>query len=255
MNDLAHTSATEPEIWSCEDGQIRVTPAGQPSVFDMIKVLAGSGNPRRDWARIVKEHPEVVSKTDNLKFPGRGQRETPVVKDKEAAYYILGLLPGAAGKHYREQAAKLFVAYLENPAQLASELVERMSGEDTDWLEARLNAKRTRHTFTNELKEFGVVRDGYGRCTNAIYRPILGKDAKTMKLAVAEKTHRPVKSINPRDHMTIQELHDVESAERIAVGQLRRANVHGNNEAERVVKASAEYTRRLLDGEITIPGL
>lgn len=255
MNDLAHTSATEPEIWSCEDGQIRVTPAGQPSVFDMIKVLAGSGNPRRDWARIVKEHPEVVSKTDNLKFPGRGQRETPVVKDKEAAYYILGLLPGAAGKLYREQAAKLFVAYLENPAQLASELVERMSGDDTDWLEARLNAKRTRHTFTNELKEFGVVRDGYGRCTNAIYRPILGKDAKTMKLAVAEKTHRPIKSINPRDHMTIQELHDVESAERIAVGQLKRTNAHGNNEAERVVKASAEYTRRLLDGEITIPGL
>lgn len=255
MNDLVRASATEPEIWSCEDGQIRVTPAGQPSVFDMIKVLGGQKNPHQVWVRLTESHPEVLPKCENLRFPGRGQRETPVVKDKEAAYYILGLLPGAAGKHYREQAAKLFVAYLENPAQLAGELVERMSGEDTDWLEARLNAKRTRHTFTNELKEFGVERDGYGRCTNAIYRPILGKDAKTMKLTVAEKTHRPVKSINPRDHMTIQELHDVESAERIAVGQLRRTSAHGNNNAERVVKASAEYTRKLLDGEITIPGL
>lgn len=144
---------------------------------------------------------------------------------------------------------------LEQPAKAVETLVPRLNEEETEWLEARLNAKRTRHTFTDQLKEFGVVRDGYGRCTNAIYRPILGQDAKTLKLQVAQKTSLPVKAINPRDHMSVRELQDVESAERIAAGQLRRTNAHGNTEAERVVKASAEYTRKLLDGEISIPGL
>lgn len=144
---------------------------------------------------------------------------------------------------------------LERPAQAIETLVPRLDEKESEWLEARLNAKRTRNTFTNELKEFGVERDGYGRCTNAIYRPILGQDAKGLKESLAQKTNLPVKAINPRDHMTVRELQDVESAERIAVGQLKRTEAHGNREAERVVKASAEYTRKLLDGDITIPGL
>jgi hypothetical protein len=36
-------------------------------------------------------HPEVLGKCENLQFPGPGQRETPVAKTKEDAYYILGL--------------------------------------------------------------------------------------------------------------------------------------------------------------------
>lgn len=38
----------------------------------------------------------------NLRFPGSGQRETPVAKDKAAAYQILGLLEGAVGAAYRK---------------------------------------------------------------------------------------------------------------------------------------------------------
>lgn len=57
-------------------------------------------DPAKAWERLIKAHPEVVQKVDNLVFPGPGQRETPVAKDKEAAYYILGLLPGAVGQQY-----------------------------------------------------------------------------------------------------------------------------------------------------------
>lgn len=49
--------------------------------------------------------PEVVQVADNYKFPGKGQRETPVT-DSEGAFYIIGLLPGAVGHAYRERAAK-----------------------------------------------------------------------------------------------------------------------------------------------------
>lgn len=49
-----------------------MTPQGQPSVFDMIRVLGGQKNPRDAWRRLVESHPEVVEKCDNLRFPGRG---------------------------------------------------------------------------------------------------------------------------------------------------------------------------------------
>lgn len=242
-------------LWTCDLGEIRITAEGQPSVFDMIKVLGGQKNPRQAWERLIESHPEVVTKTDNLRFPGPGQRDTPVAKTKEDAYYILGLLPGAVGRKYREQAAQLFSRFLDDPASVASAAVERMSDVERDRLEARLKGKRTRFHFTNVLKEHGVVQVGYANCTNAIYVKILGATARQLKVHIAEKTKMSVQHVNPRDHFSVQQLGDVETAERIAAGQLRRQSVAGNAGVERVVMRSAEYTRRLLDGDIDIPGL
>jgi hypothetical protein len=241
--------------WISDDGTIRIGPGGQPSIFDMIKVLGGSSNPRRDWARIAESHPEVVPKVYNLLFPGPGQRETPVAKDRESAYYILGLLPGAAGRKYREHAAKLFTRFLEDPAGLAASIADTLTEDQAAKLEARLAGKRTRRTFTDELKEYGVVQQGYAHCTNAIYVPILNADAWQLKERFAEEKGLPVKKVNPRDHMSIQQLNDVDTAERVAVGQLRRSTVAGNVGVARVVRKSAEFTRKLLDGDIDIPGM
>ena len=82
----------------------------------MIRVLGGQKNPKQVWLRLKESNPEVVPKCDHLKFPGPGQRETPVARTKEDAYYILGLLPGAVGRKYREQAAALFSRFLDDPA-------------------------------------------------------------------------------------------------------------------------------------------
>jgi hypothetical protein len=242
-------------LWTCDLGEIRMTPQGQPSVFDMIRVLGGQKNPRDAWQRLVESHPEVVGKCDNLRFPGRGQRETPIARTKEDAYYILGLLPGAVGRKYREQAAELFSRFLDDPASVASAAVERMSDEERDRLEARLKGKRTRHVFTDVLKDHGVVQVGYGNCTNAVYVQILGATARQLKVGIAATKNLPVQRVNPRDHFSVQQLGDVETAERIAAGQIRRQSAHGNTAVEHVVLHSAAYTRRLLDGDIDIPGL
>ena len=77
-------------------------------IFDIIQLLGGKKNPRQVWDSIIDLYPEVVQKTDNLKFPGAGQRKTPVARTKEDDYYTLGLLPGAVGNNYREESAKLF---------------------------------------------------------------------------------------------------------------------------------------------------
>lgn len=239
-------------LWTSDSGDIRVTAEGQPSVFDMIRVLGGQKNPREVWNRLIWTHPEVVGKCDNLKFPGPGQRETPVAKTKEDAYYILGLLPGEVGRKYRQQAAKLFIRFLDNPAQLANELIGRLDEQQQKLLEARLNGIRTRHTFTDVLKEYGVVQNGYANCTNAIYIPILGNSARGLKMEIAERTNLPVARINPRDHMTIEQLNDVETAERVAAGQLRKKPVYGNTGVEQVVRKSAEHLSRLLSGDFDV---
>lgn len=243
-------------LWTCDDGSIRVNKAGQPSVFDMIKILGGQKNPRRCWGRLTETHPEVVAKTDNFKFTGAGQRETPVAKDKEAVFYILGLLPGEVGRKYREQSAKLFTKWIEDPAGLVGDLADQLDEEQQKKLEARLSSKRQRHEFTDALKDQGVMRWGYAHCTNAIYESILKAGARGLKDRFAERENVAISKIkNPRDHMTITELGEVEFAEKVATGQIRRQNVYGNHGCERVSRKSAEYTRKLIDGEIDIPGI
>ena len=242
-------------VRACDDGSIRVTPDGKPSVFDMIRVLGGLKAPHKAWERLCEAHSEVLSGCQNFKFPGRGQRLTPVARDKEAAYQILGLLPGAAGAAYRKQAAELFVKFLDDPAALAAETVERLDKAELEWLEARIAGKLARDCITGVLQEHGVQGHGYAMCTNAVYIPILGSTAKQLKTAIAEKTGIPAKNIKTRDHLAIKQLREVETAERIAAGQVKLTNVQGNEKVAKVVRASAEYTRALLDGTIQIPGL
>jgi len=59
----------------------------------MIKVLGGQKNPYQAWSDIFKADPDVLQKTEDFVFPGRGQKASPVARTKEDAYYILGLLP------------------------------------------------------------------------------------------------------------------------------------------------------------------
>ena len=70
-------------------GSIRRTEDGKISVYDLISVVSGQKSPREVWRRLTEQYPEVVTKCDNLKFKGAGQRNTPVT-DKEGALYILG---------------------------------------------------------------------------------------------------------------------------------------------------------------------
>lgn len=243
--------------WTSDDGEIRITSNGQPSVFDMIKILGGQKNPRRCWGRLAETHPEVVAKTDNFKFTGAGQRETPVAKDKEAVFYILGLLPGEVGRKYREQSAKLFTKWLQDPAGLVGDLAEQLEEDQQKKLEARLKGKRTRHKFTDALKERGVGgRYGYANCTNAIYEPVLGASARGMKLRIAEREGLVVAKVKSvRDHMTLDELTDVEFAEDVAEAQIRRHDIYGNYGCELAARKSAEHVKKLRNGEIDIPGI
>lgn len=239
--------------WESDNGVIRVTSEGQPSVFDMIKVLGGLKNPRKTWKRLCSQYPEVVPLCYNLQFPGPGQRPTPVTKTKEDAYQILGLLPGEVGKKYRKEAAELFVKFLEDPKGLAADIADNLSQEDQNWLEARLTVKRTRLQTTDCWKAHGVEGIGYAQCTNAIYRPLLGKTAKEMKEDIAKTKNLPIKSIKPRDHMTLNELAELNSTEQVAIKQVEIRNLHGNKDVTKCCEKTSQHMRDLFDGNILIP--
>lgn len=73
-----------------DNNEIRVTVDGRYSVYDVIR-FCGKKNPRDAWNRLKNEYSEVVEKVSLHKFPGRGQRETPIT-DRETIEAILRLL-------------------------------------------------------------------------------------------------------------------------------------------------------------------
>ena len=245
-------------------GAIRITTQGQPSVIDMIRVLGGQKNPRQVWKRLIASHPEVVPKCDNLQFPGPGQRETPVARTKEDAYYILGLLPGAVGSKYREDAARTFVQALDDPAGLIERLRPRLTAEEEQWLETRLRGKRTRGTFTSALSRAGVSQNAYGDCTNAIYLPVLGHKASALKKIIRIKRNITTKKVSIRDNLPAEDLDRVEQSEGVAIGQLKRMHnrLQGtprsaarDSHVEHICRTSAEYSEKLRQGLVAVPGL
>lgn len=72
-------------IVSFEDFEntVRVTKDGLCSVYDVMKV-AGMTQPGRSWGRMCQKFPELKDRVEFHKFPGRGQRETPVANGQSS---------------------------------------------------------------------------------------------------------------------------------------------------------------------------
>jgi hypothetical protein len=212
-------------IAELDNARIRRTPNSQCSVYDLIAVVGDKKNPRQVWNDLQKVYPEVVQKTDNFKFIGKGQRKTPVT-DREGWAYILGLLPGIMGHRYREEAAKLLIRYLDADITLSAEIVDRNENEDDlIWLEARLRGKITRKRVCATYARHGVYGKGYARCTNETYLGLYGATAKGMR----RRKGLP-ENANWRDFASINELNEISFTEDLENLGLKRINANGNDE-------------------------
>ena len=108
-----------------EVGRIRKTndtPA-RVSVVDTIAVITGknanhSAEAMRDLGN---RYPEVNGGIVHLKFPGRGQRNTPVA-DARGIVEVIMLLPGAQAARIRRQAAELLVRFLGGDLGIVAEV-------------------------------------------------------------------------------------------------------------------------------------
>ena len=224
-----------------DDAAIRVNEDGRYSIFDVIR-LCGCSSERKVWERLTERYPEVVAKCHNFKFQGRGQRETPVT-DREGILYIIGLLPGTAGRAYREAAAKVFLAYLDASPELAESVIDRAKPEDLDRIQKRLLGKGVRIRFVSELHDRGVV-EGWqiGDCTNAIYQPLLGGTAKMVK----QQRNLPARA-NLRDNLSTLELAATMLAEEIATRDMASQDAKGFHQCKSVTRNAAAKVRKALD--------
>jgi prophage antirepressor-like protein len=172
-----------------EDHEIRVVGDGRFSVYDVLvafleptvrKGQKGSAiNPRQLLKTLSERNPEVVHFCDNFKFPGRGQRNTPVT-DEEGMYQILMLCPGKRGAEFRKWAAGI----IANPDKALDHAVRKYKklGWSDRQIKARLDGKVARYKLTDTLKEHGVSKPmEYALCTEAINLNLLGQTSKQLK--------------------------------------------------------------------------
>jgi hypothetical protein len=89
-------------------------------VYDLISAVVGNlDTARRAFNRLK----DVGTRCpDMFKFPGQGQRPTPVV-DARGAVEILLVLPGRVAAHFRRSAADVIVRYLGGDPSLVEEVV------------------------------------------------------------------------------------------------------------------------------------
>ena len=138
----------------------------------------------------------------------------------------------------------------KNPDLIGRRYIEayKRRGKDGKWIAARLQGIDTRNAFTDTLKSHGVTGNGYGRCTDAIYKPLYGCTARGIR---ARKSLPAKGSI--RDHMSRTELIAVQLAESLASDTIEKRDVRGNRPCEReslnasqcVAVGLTEYRRRL----------
>ena len=114
-------------------------------MYDVMDVITGCAqNAQRDRKRLLDAFPEVTANCSNFnsevcqklthfKFPGRGQRDTPVA-DLPTIIEIIFLLPGKTAARIRSEAAKLLVRYVGGDLSLVQEVrqmahIQKLLGE------------------------------------------------------------------------------------------------------------------------------
>lgn len=218
--------------------QIRTTPDQKTSVFDFIRVVGGSSDPRKVFQRLTERYPEAVTLCHNFKFAGRGQQPTPVT-DKEGILQILGLLPGAVGKKYRAEAAKLVLAFYEAPEELAvatfNQIADRATIQKT---KARIEGIATRKLEIKAFDDTGLISEPwqYGALTNATYQGLLGGTVKELK---AQKGLKP--SDSRRDNLNDVSLAAINLSELVAA---KKATTFG--ELRELTRAQAARVREAI---------
>ena len=112
------------ELTIADVGKLRKTNDTPPrvSVYDVISTISSNPNARETWAELKRKYPEVVGNPDNFKFPGQGQRETPVT-DARGIIEIIMLLPGRKAAQVRQKSADVIVRYLGGDPSLVPEIM------------------------------------------------------------------------------------------------------------------------------------
>ena len=218
---------------------VRSTDDRRFSVYDVLVafgVADKSSNAKNVYDRLVTNNSEVTTLCSKFKFPGRGQRDTPVATE-EGIYQILMLCPGQRGAEFRSWAAGI----LADPDKALTHAVGKYKrqGRSDNWIKARLDGKLNRRHFTDTLKEHGVEGIGYAKCSDAINVPILGAPAKQIRQAQGV--------VHTRDALTDVQLAAISLAEAVARQSINEENRWGNDSCQEACGDAAKKVKRVFE--------
>lgn len=136
-----------------------------------------------------------------------------------------------------------FKRFLDNDITLADEIIQRSQSDDElKWIQARVEGKIARKSFTDELKKRGVTGVGYAMNTDAIYTGLFGKTAKQIK-EERQIEHKDT----TRDDMSFFELSAVRFAEANAVKRMEKHGSTGNKPTTIDSAITAQILKEAMD--------
>jgi prophage antirepressor-like protein len=218
---------------------VRSTEDQRFSVYDVLVAFGVADKPsnaKNVYDRLAASNLELTTICSKFKFPGRGQRDTPVATE-EGIYQILMLCPGQRGAEFRSWAAGI----LADPDKALTHAVGKYKrqGRSDNWIKAKLDGKLNRRHFTDTLKDHGVEGIGYAKCTDAINVPILGAPAKQIRQAQGV--------VHTRDGLDDVQLAAISLAEAVARRSINEENRWGNNQCQEACGDAAKKVKRVFE--------
>lgn len=195
-----------------------------------------------DWKRFAgKQFIESVAKNLNL-LPAQVYKTTRGKGGGSWAHWQIAL---AYAKYLSDDlhmhVNEVYMRYRSGDVTLADEIADKASPKDQEWLVKRVAGKVKRRRFTDILQEHGVDGKGFGKCTNAIYLPLLGgtaRDVKTMR-------NLPQRA-SLRDAMDVDELVAVAFAEMASTKQISKVQAYGVEPCARLCSDTAKKVAEML---------
>lgn len=225
-----------------ESVNVRKTDDGLYSVFDAIRFIAQKKNEHMVWKRIQGNHPEILTNVKTSKFPGAGQKLTPVA-DKATIVEIISLLPGKIGGETRRAAIELLLKYIEAPEELAKQAISKIT--DVDKLKGVLEVAHAKyinvyHPLMGEIKHReGLSPTTYQYVNSINTRACMGAEPSIIKAKRGGKT--------AREHATAEELSRLAVLQEAQCAGLRKQDAQGHSDISRITQNAADEFQQFLE--------
>lgn len=222
------------DIWEAAKGRASQAPKhwrGTRSATALIEALQ-----KKVTAAYLKEkkpnHPVIYANR------GRGAKGTYAHPIIAAAY------AGYLSPKLEIEVREVWLRYRSGDATLADEILQKATAEENRWAGVRALSRSQRNSYTQTLKDHGVVEGGYMECTERVYLHLLG--GKSFQLR--SKMNLPKKS-NLRDALPTDQLSYVMAAEAIAAERIKEEDRWGNTECAEASALGASAIRTALEAD------
>ena len=139
---------------------------------------------------------------------------------------------------------EIWLRFRSGDVTLADEILERATAEENRWVGVRALSRSQRKSYTDTLKEHGVMDKGYMECTEAVYLNLLGGKSYQIK----DRMNLPAKA-KLRNELSTDKLAYVMAAEALSSERIDEEQRYGNAECIEASALSASAIRSAIEAD------